>query len=179
LRNHCYRGQAISITYSERVFVALFMQQSKRMRRIIQSSVACPAAPYFATLARKLHDFREKNLLNMNETCILIFSATLSKTFLILRRIEPDIIIKVCRSSGKVPVSLVRLKWNSNFLETFSKSIKFHENPSSRTPVLPCGRADGQTDMTKLMVTFRNFANTPKNSTFFPRSTFLSSFIKL
>jgi hypothetical protein len=41
------------------------------------------------------------------------------------------------------------------------------------------GRADGRTDMTKMMVAFRNFANAPKNSTFFPRSTFLSSFITL
>ena len=103
----------------------------------------------------------------------------MSKSFLILRRIESDIIINVRRSSGKVHVILVRLKWNLNFLETFSKSIKFHENPSSGSPVLPCGRTDGQTDMTKLMVAFRNFANAPTNSTFFPRSTFLSSSIEL
>jgi len=46
--------------------------------------------------------------------------------------------------------------------------IKFHEDPSSSSRV-PCGRTDGptvkrtdtdrQTDMTKSVVAFRNFAN--------------------
>jgi len=29
--------------------------------------------------------------------------------------------------------------------------------------VVPCRQTDGQTDMTKLIVGFRNFANAPKN----------------
>jgi hypothetical protein len=33
--NPCCRGEAISITYSECVFVALVIQHAKRMRRII------------------------------------------------------------------------------------------------------------------------------------------------
>jgi hypothetical protein len=40
--------------------------------------------------------------------------------------------------------------------------MTFHENPSSRRRVVPCGRTDGQTDMTKLIVAFRNFANPPR-----------------
>jgi len=44
--------------------------------------------------------------------------------------------------------------------------IKFHENPSSDSRVVPCGRTggrtDGQTDITKLIVAFRNFAKSPK-----------------
>jgi hypothetical protein len=35
---------------------------------------------------------------------------------------------------------------------------KFNENPSCGTRVVPCERADVQTDMTKLTVTFRSFA---------------------
>ena len=37
--------------------------------------------------------------------------------------------------------------------------IKFHESPSIGSRVVPCG----QTDMTKLIVAFLNFANTPKS----------------
>jgi len=53
-----------------------------------------------------------------------------------------------------------------NFLDRFSKNtrnIKFHENPSSGSRVVACGRTDRQTDMTKLIVAYRNFANAPKN----------------
>ena len=40
--------------------------------------------------------------------CVLIFSATLSETFLILSRSQGDIIINVKTSSFKIPVILVR-----------------------------------------------------------------------
>ena len=41
--------------------------------------------------------------------------------------------------------------------------MKFHENLSSESPVVPYGRTKGQTYMTKLIVAFRNFENVPKN----------------
>ena len=53
-----------------------------------------------------------------------------------------------------------------NFLDrSFEKcsDIKFHENPSSGSRVVPCGETDGQTDVTKIIVAFRNFAIAPKN----------------
>jgi len=54
----------------------------------------------------------------------------------------------------------------SDFNETYifstdfrkKSNIKFHENPSSGSRVVPCGRMD----MTKLIVAFCNFAKTPK-----------------
>jgi hypothetical protein len=49
-------------------------------------------------------------------------------------------------------------------LTNFLKILKFHENPSSGSRVVPCWRTDGQTDMTKLIVTFRSCANVPKNA---------------
>ena len=47
------------------------------------------------------------------------------------------------------------------------QNIKFHENPFSGSQVVPCGGTDGrtdrQTDVTQLIVAFRNFANAHKN----------------
>jgi hypothetical protein len=105
-RTHCCQGKATSITYSECVSVALVTQHAKRMRRIILSSVDCPALPYFSTLSHKQHDFAKK-LLNIK--CASSFPLQLlSETFLIIKRLERDMIINVHSSWCKVPVSLVR-----------------------------------------------------------------------
>ena len=47
--NFC-NGKAISITYSECVFVALVIQNAERMRRILLQSVACTAGPHLSLL---------------------------------------------------------------------------------------------------------------------------------
>jgi hypothetical protein len=36
-------------------------------------------------------------------------------------------------------------EFSQQILEKYSK-IKFHENPSIRSPVVPCGRMDGRTE---------------------------------
>ena len=41
--------------------------------------------------------------------------------------------------------------------------MKFHENSSSGSRVVPYGLTDGRIDMTKLLVTFHNFENKPKH----------------
>ena len=51
--NHCCSGKAISMTYSECVFVALGVQNAMRMRQIILSSVACPDLQYFPRCQKK------------------------------------------------------------------------------------------------------------------------------
>ena len=48
-RNHCSRGKAINITYSECVFLALGIQHANRLHGIILSSLACQAAMYCST----------------------------------------------------------------------------------------------------------------------------------
>ena len=53
-----------------------------------------------------MQDFREKNVTE-KEICVMIFSTTLSKTFLIPSRTERYIIIKVHSPSCKVHVILV------------------------------------------------------------------------
>ena len=41
-------------------------------------------------------------------------------------------------------------------------NTNFHENPSSWGRVVPCGRTDRPSDMTKLIVAFGKFANASK-----------------
>ena len=109
-----------------------------------------------------------KNLLNTN--CVFWFSLRcVSENFVIPRRNERGMNTNVCLSSCEVPFILFRSSWNLNFLNRFSKfppNIKFHENPSSGSRIFPCGR----TDMTKLIVVFRNFANKPPKKGKFSQS---------
>jgi hypothetical protein len=91
LRNNCCRGKAISITYSQLVFVALVIQHAKPMRIIILSSVASPTLPYFSTYLLKDTIFRKKSYWTQN--CVLIFSTTFAWN--IMKRIQRDIIINV------------------------------------------------------------------------------------
>jgi hypothetical protein len=42
------------------------------------------------------------------------------------------------------------------------RNVKFHENPSNGTRVVPCGQKAGQGHNKKLKVAFRNFSNAPK-----------------
>jgi hypothetical protein len=153
-RNHCCRLKAIGITYSECVSVVLVIQHALRMRRIILSSVSCPALqhvfPHYLINGTVL----EKKLLNTK--CVFWFSLQLlSETFLILRRIQPDITttvhISVCMySAGYCWQVLMKLEFSRRIFQK-SSNIKFHESLSRGNRVVPCGR----TDVTKLIVVFR------------------------
>jgi predicted histidine transporter YuiF (NhaC family) len=90
-RNHCCREKAKSITYSDCESVAFVIQHAQRMRRVILSSVASLALLYFTTLSLKWHDFREKKITE-HKMRIFISLKHLSKTFIILRKIQRAII---------------------------------------------------------------------------------------
>ena len=94
--------------------------------------------------------------------CLLIFSTTFVRNTSHYTR-ELYIVINVHRSSCKVPVILTRFQWSLDFLDRFSKSFKI----SNLMKILQwesscCVRTDRQTDTTKLIVAFLNFANGPK-----------------
>jgi hypothetical protein len=102
--------------------------------------------------------------------CVLNFSTIFFRTFPILRRNGGDKFKNVYESSCEVPNVLVRFYWNFNFQDRCSKNIQ----TANFMIIRPLGaqlfhaRRDGQsdTDMTKLIVAFPNFANAPKNASF-------------
>ena len=95
------RRKAISITYSECLSVALFIQHAQPMHRVLLSSVTCPPLPYFSTLSHKREDFPKKNYWTQNVCFDFIYN---SETFLILRRIERDMIKNAHWSFAKYPL---------------------------------------------------------------------------
>jgi hypothetical protein len=88
-----------------------------------------------------------------HEMCVIILSTTSSETLLILNGIHWDMITNVYWSLCKLPVILVRLQWNLNFLDAFSKNTSI----SNFIKICPVGAKlfmwTGKTDrlMTKLM----------------------------
>jgi len=106
----------------------------------------------------KRHDFRE-NVIEY-EMCVLFSLQLLFETFLILSRIQWDIIINVQRSSLKRSFyfyqTLMKVEFSQQIFKKYS-NIKFYEIPSSGRPVV--GRMDVQTDMKLLVFFFFFFCN--------------------
>jgi hypothetical protein len=78
--------------------IAILIQQTERMCHMILLCMACLTVSYFSTVSQ----FWE-NVID-HKMCVLIFSTILSETFLILRRIQPDAILKLHPSSCEVPI---------------------------------------------------------------------------
>jgi hypothetical protein len=82
----------------------------------------------YSILSHKRHDFRGKKFIE-HKTCVLIFSVTLSGTFLILRRNKRDAMKNIYWSSYKVPPFsfqiLMKVEFSRQILEKYS-SFKFH-----------------------------------------------------
>ena len=85
----------------------------------------------------------------VGETFTFTFILLLSWTFLILIGAERDMIINVYFSLCKVPVILVGLSWLFSFRARILKKtwcIKFNENPSSGSRVVPRGKTYRRTE---------------------------------
>jgi hypothetical protein len=133
------------------VSVALLVQQAKRMRLNTLSSVAWMAVPHFFKLRHKGHDFRAKK---KSFKIKWLFSFLYKKKWARYDR-------NVHRPSCKLLVIYIRFYflvrfWKNTIIPNFMESSWWEPRCSMQS--------DGRTDMTMLMVAFRNFANVPKNN---------------
>ena len=135
-------------------------------------SVICIALPYFSTLSHKGHNFRRGEgywtqnmfwfpLQLLSETFLLI-RKLLSEKFLIIRKTGRDI---VNVHSAKYPLFLPGFNATWIFWQIFEKILEYQNSWKSAQwkRHVPCGRS-GQSNMTILILAFRNFANAPEKT---------------
>jgi len=72
---------------------------------------------------------------------------------------DQNCILEFMYSSRYTCQILIKLEFSRPVFEQYT-NIKFHENPSSGSRIVPCGR----TDMMKLIIAFRSLANAPKEA---------------
>ena len=142
----------------------------ERGRVLPELSSKPPQAPY-CLRPLSLHHICRHYVINgtivakksLNIKCVFWFSLQLLfETFLILRRIQRDV-INVTTSSCYFCRILMKLEFYRQISEKVP-NIKFNQNPWSGSRVVPCGQTDGRMNMTKLIVAIHNFANAPKNA---------------
>jgi len=83
--SHCCSGKAISIAYSECVFVALGIQHAKRIRLIVICGLSGCAD--VCTLSHKGHDFRKKKKVTEHKVCFVFLYNFCLKHFFSARKI--------------------------------------------------------------------------------------------
>jgi hypothetical protein len=122
------------------------------------SYMACPALLYFSTAPHKRHEFFRKVIEHkmcfdfLYKFCLKHFSFH-EELAEIWSRMYIGLHVNYPLFMSAFNETLV----SGRIFEKHSNVI-FHGNSSSGSRVIPCG----QTDMTKLTVAFRNFANEPK-----------------
>jgi hypothetical protein len=136
--SHNCSGKSISITYAEYVLVALVTHH------IVTFGLS--ECTTFFNIALQMARFSRKK--KSYWLCLFWFSLQLlSEIFLILRRIQPNIIINVYRSLRNEAVRYyhisMKLALSGHIFEKYS-NIQFNENPSSGSRVDPWGRKNLQ-----------------------------------
>ena len=122
------------------------------MRRIILPSVACPAVPYFSKLSHKRHDYRENFI--EHKMCVLTFSTTF------VSNIYHSMKNSARYYHVKCPLFFSDYNKTLIFSTDFRKILKYQTLRKSVQLEPSCSmRRHRRTDITYLIVAFRNAAN--------------------
>jgi hypothetical protein len=158
--NHCCCGKAKTIYYFKCLFVALVVLHAKRMH---YHMCYLWSVWLYHSFLQYLINSKIFFYLLLKENCVIWLSLQrLSEAFFILRRTEWHS-INVQTSSCKVIVKLfcqilMKLEFSRQMFEKHW-NINLHKNLSTRNRVFLCG----QTNVSKPVIAFRNFANAPKS----------------
>ena len=135
-----------------------------RMRSILLSCVVCPFVHIFPHYLINGTIFGKKKVL-LNIQCVFWFSIQiLSETFLILGRTEWDIIINVYWSSCNRYCSQVSTKLKIISTGTQISNVMKIRRVGAGCSLRTDGRTDRQTDLSKILASFRKFAKACKNT---------------
>jgi len=145
------------------VSVTLLIQHAKRMRRIVWSFCPvwlCHIFPHYLINGTIIGG--KKMLLDIK--CVFWFwLQILSEIFLMLRKTERDVIKMYIGLHVKYPLFLSDFNATWIFATDILKKTQISNFMKIRPVETELFHADGRTDMTELLVTFRNFANAPIN----------------
>ena len=137
--NNCCRGKRISITHSECMCILAQFSARKAHATCLLSSVAYLAVLYFPTHLINVTILRRESVIK-SKICVLVFSTAWSEIFLILQT-ERDFIKGSIgfQESTRYSRQSYKLEFSP---QVFAKSsnIKFHENLSSESEIVPRGR---------------------------------------
>ena len=126
----------------------LLIQHAMRVRHIVTSFVAMRSPPKVSSLSHKLRYFREKKVFVEYKIRVFLVSTTsieniyhFKKNLTKYRQKCRNVFMQSGRYSCRI---LMKLEFSRQVFEK-SSNVKFNQNPSRESRVVPCGQTDRRT----------------------------------